>query len=241
MTAPQIYIWANRQVVLAQPGDQILHAGGLQYCIETVEELAVLEHDAMIRTSLDGVFMRTPSGEERIADPILHISDRLIQDGITENWFKEGAAFGNGVSCVVEKANFETKLVQHQTGRTLDDVLREEGYLDFSRLRLYSVHDRTEGWEVYERRWRSGTCPQYSHHTHLCWMVVKHELRGYGYRRIQELVEEGTKPKYPELYMVPQEPGKYLSTVRLGSKEPSKEAKELLKGIGGLKWLSKQR
>jgi len=231
MSPLHIYVWANGQVSLAQPGDRVLHAGGLEHCIENVEELAVLEHSAMVRAALDGVFIRTPTGEERISDPILHISDRLIQSGITDNWFTEGWSFGNGVSCAKSHAKYETKLVEHQTGRTLDGIIREQGYLDLSKLLLYSVHDRTEGWQVYERRWKSGTCPQFSHYVHQSCMVVKHELIGYGYRRIQGLIEEGAKPKYPETYIVPQEPGKYLSTVRLGTSEPSKEVRELLRGL----------
>ena len=54
-------------------------------------------------------------------------------------------------------------------------------------------------------------------------MVVKHALGGYGYQRIQELVEEGAELKHPEAYYTPEEPGKYYSTVRKGGSEPSKE------------------
>ena len=33
-----------------------LHAGGLQYCIETVEELGLLEHDNAVQYRKEGVF-----------------------------------------------------------------------------------------------------------------------------------------------------------------------------------------
>ena len=33
-----------------------LHAGGLQYCIETVEDLAILEHDPAVQYRQGGVF-----------------------------------------------------------------------------------------------------------------------------------------------------------------------------------------
>ena len=231
MIPPHLYIFTNNTLQLAQPGDRILHAGGLQRCIEEVEELAVLEHDAMLRCNLDGVFIRTLTGEERIADPVLHLSDRLLQSGITENWFTEGWAFGNGVTCHKTKAKYETKLVAHEVGCTLEQVIQQQGFLDFSMLKLYQVHDRTEGWEVYERRWRAGTCPLFTHFVHLTWLSAKHEIRGYGYQRILELIEEGAAPKYPEAYASPGEPGKFFSRVREVGKEPSKEVRELLKGL----------
>ena len=221
MDAPHIYIFAN--ILDGLPiGAQILHAGGLQYCIEQVEELAVLEHDALFSARLDGVYMMTPAGEERVGEAQLHLSDRIQQAGITDNWFSEGWAFGNGVTCHKTRAKFETKLVNHECGRTLEEIIRQQGFLDFSKLRLYEAHDRTEGWQAYERRWRSGTCPQFSHYVHLTWMVVKHELSGYGYSRIQALVEEKVAPKFPEAYVCSSEPGKYLSTIRTGGDTPKK-------------------
>lgn len=229
MDAPHVYVFTNRSILLAQPGGRFLNAGGLRRCIEQVEELAILEHSAMLRADLDGVFILTPLGEERIADPILHLSEYLIQEGITENWFSEGWAFGNGVSCHKTHAKFQTKLVDHVAGRTMEELVERDGFVDFARLKLYRVHDRTEGWEEYERRWRSGTCPQFSHYVHLTWLVAKHEIGGYGHKRILEIIEEGASPKHPEAYNSPGEPGKYFSTVRTSG--TSKEAKQLLRGV----------
>jgi len=230
MNAPYLYIFANRTLHLTPPGGRLLHAGGLQYCIETVEELAVLEHSAMVRVDLDGVFMRTPTGEERVADPVIHLSDRLTQGGITDNWFTEGWAFGNGVTNSKTEAQCETKLVEHKTGRTIKELIAAQGYLDLSKLTLYEVHDRTEGWQVYAKRWRGGACPQFNHQIHLTWMAVKHELGGYGYKRIQALVEEGAEPKYPEAYS--QEPGKHFSTVRAWKNEKAELNIGKLLGVG---------
>lgn len=215
MDAPHIYVFANRNIVLSQPGQGILHAGGFRRCIE-VEDLALLEHSATIRTSIDGVFLRTRWGEERVAEPVLHLSDRLIQEGITDTWFTAGWSFGNGVTCHRTQARFETKTVEHSSGLTQEEILDRQGYIDLSRLTEWRrVQDRTERWAAYERRWRAGSCPQYSHWVHLTWMVVQHELRGFGYSRILELTEELAEPHNPDSYAVPEEPGKYLSTIRV--------------------------
>ena len=47
------------------------------------------------------------------------------------------------------------------------------------------------------------------------------------------LIEEKAPPKHPEVYECPQEPGKYLSTVRKAGSEPSRsnEVKKLLEGL----------
>jgi len=233
MENPHVYVFADKAVKDAtEPGTPILHAGGLAFCFENVECLGILEKDRRIRVNLDGVFIGSIRGEERIADPVIHVSDRLIQDGITENWFTEGWALGNGVTAHRTHAKFDTKMVEHKMGRTLAELKLLQGYLDLSSHRLYEVHDRTEGWEVYERRWRAGTCPQCTHGVHLLWMVTKHELGGYGYKRIQEIVEEGAALKHPEAYDSPGEPGKYFSTTRAFNPQPSTALADLLTELG---------
>lgn len=210
---PEVYVFADRMLQQAtEPGTLILHAGGIQHCAETVEELVIIEHDSMVRVGLDGVYIKTLFGEERIAEPKLHISDRLIGAGITDNWFMEGWTFGNGVTSSKTQAQFDVKRVDHRMGLTYDEIMAQQGYIDMSPHLLFDVHDRTEGWKVYENRWKSGYCPQCTHTLPLVWMVTKGELGGYGYKRLQDIIEEGAPLKHPEAYS--QEPGKYFSTTR---------------------------
>lgn len=213
---PHVYVWANRNITLAGTGQRILHAGGLSKCIEQDEGLAVLEHGP-IRCGIDGVYLRTEVGEERIADLSLHLSERLLQSGITRRWFSRGWSFGNGVTCHKTHARYETKDVEYESRRTWDELLASGNIVDGSELRWERVHRKTEGWKLYEERWEPGTCPQFSHYVHLTWMVVQHELGGYGYNRIRDLAECNAEPNLGMgAYMGRNEPGKYLSTVRSG-------------------------
>ncbi len=212
-----------------------LHAGGLQYCIETVEGLAILNHDPALQQRKEGLFVVSGRGGEQISDAKIHLSDRVIQDGITDNWFLDNASFGNGVTCPKTTANYRTKIVNHECGRTLEEMLRTGGIVDLSRLRLQQVHDFTESWAQYEYRWRAGTCPQENHSVHLTVMLVQHELSASAYRRILDLVENGAEPLHPEAY-VSDEPGRYFSTFRqFDSVGRERERTNGLKLLAGLK------
>ncbi len=191
-----------------------LHAGGLQYLIETVEGLAILEHDPAVQYRKEGKFFVTDTGTEQVSDKLLHLSDMVIQTGITENWFDDNACFGNGVVVAKTTANYKTKIVNHSCGRTLEEIVKSDGVADFSQLRMVEAHDFTEGWAKYEARWRSNTCLQENHAVHLTIMSTKHELSPSSYERIRSIVEEGAEPKHPEAYVVIGEPGKYFSEIR---------------------------
>ena len=80
----------------AESGNKILHAGGLQYCIEDVEELAILEHSPTIQCRKEGVF--TGDGGEWIAAFQYHISQGCLANEITWDWFSMNFCFGNGVT-----------------------------------------------------------------------------------------------------------------------------------------------
>lgn len=199
---------------------RILHAGGLQHCIEKVEELAILEHDRSLQARKEGLFVLSPTGyAEQIADLVPHLSDRLIQDGITDNWLNDNTCLGNGVCCLKSSGDYLTKEVNHACGRTREEIFLSEGTLDYSRLRMHQVHDFTEGWGRYERRWRAGTCPQYSHLVHITTMLVKHELPAFAYRRILDLVENAAQPIHPEQYS--SEQGKHFSNIRRWNGKPA--------------------
>lgn len=189
-----------------------LNAGGLEYCIEEVEQLAMLEHDPAFQLRKEGLFILSPSGAaEQIADVRLNLSDRVNQDGITQDWFRDNACFGNGVGVSKTLAHYQTKIVNHHCGRTPGEIMQAGEVLDYANLRLKQVHDFNESWGQYERRWRSGTCPQENHILQLTSVVTKHELPSFAYRRLVSMIEDGEAPLHPELYISPEEPGRYRS------------------------------
>jgi hypothetical protein len=205
-----LYIFAGR------PRSR-LHAGGLQYCIETVENLAILEHDPVVQYRKEGVFV---DGSEEMLYPIEYrLSQRCLRDGITWDWFPENWCFGNGVTIHKTTANPEYKTVVHGTDLNLDEFLAQHGPTRLIDLELERVHVRHEGWQKYEARWLPGTCPQEGHAVHLTWLITTHNLPDFVYNRIRALVEEGATPEQAELYVQPDEPGKYLSTFRPFKKE----------------------
>jgi len=189
-----------------------LHAGGLQYCIETVEELAILEHDPVVQYRKEAVFA---DGSEEMLYPIEYrMSEMCIRGGITWDWFPGNWCFGNGVTMHKTTANPEYKTVVHGTDLDLNEFLAQHGTTRLADLELERMHVRHEGWENYEARWLPGTCPQEGHAVHLTWLVTTHNLPDFIYNRVQALVEEGAIPEQAELYSQPDEPGKYLSTFR---------------------------
>ena len=194
-----------------------LHAGGLQYCIETVENLASLEHDPAGQYRKGGGFA---SGSEEMLYPIeYHMSEMCLQDGITWDWFPENWDFGNGVTIHKTTASLDYKTAVHGTDLSLDDFLRQNGITKLSDIELENRHVRHEGWEKYEARWLPGSCPQESHCVHLTWLITTHILPVFIYDRIRNLIEDGAEPEQAELYEEPNEPGKYLSEFRSFKKE----------------------
>ena len=74
-----LYIFAGLPGKGSGPGKYI-HAGGLQYAIETVEELANLEHDPIVQYRRGGVFV---NGTAELLYPVEYrISDALLLAGI---------------------------------------------------------------------------------------------------------------------------------------------------------------
>ena len=196
-----------------------LHAGGLQHCIETVEELGELEHDSAVQYRKEGVF--AAGSDEELYPLEVVMSPMLERDGITWDWFSEGWAFGNGVTLHKTLASPEFKTVVHGTELNLEEFLAENGATKMAELELERMHIKHEGWEEYETRWLPGTCPQESHIVHLTWLITTHKLPEFAYERIRSLIEDGAKPKQAEIYIQPEEPGKYLSTPRIWNGEPA--------------------
>jgi hypothetical protein len=195
-----------------------LHAGGLQYCIETVEELGELEHDPAVQYRKKGVF--AAGTDEELYPLEVVLSPMLERDGITWDWFSENWSFGNGVTVHKTLAAPKFKTVVHGTELDLDEFLTKNGTTRLAELELERTHIKHEGWEQYEARWLPGTCPQEAHAVQLTWLVTTHKLPDFAYERIRALVEDGAEPEQADIYICPDEPGKYLSALR-----PFKEEK----------------
>ena len=172
-----------------------LHAGGLQYCVEEVEELAILDHDPVVQLRKEGVFLVTPNGEEEAGELHIVMSPVLLRDGITFDWFPEKWTFGNGVTISKTIANLEYETVVHGTYLTLDEFLAASGASRLGDIELERRHIQHEGWKEYEARWLPGTCPQENHQVCLTLLISTHAIPDHAYQRIRYLVENGAEPR----------------------------------------------
>ena len=153
-----------------------LNAGGLQYAIERVEEIALLHHGTAVQYTKDS--------------PDYHLSDLCLASGITWMWFRSGWEFGNGVTVHKTQASYETKVVVHGTEQSLEEFLGTGQSVKLADLQLTKIHNRTEGWAEYEARWEPGTCPQENHLVHLTWLITREPLPTAAYERIREMIED---------------------------------------------------
>lgn len=212
-----VYLMAGFPGKQLPPGSEVLHAGGLVHLIERVEKIGLLEHGP-IQARKEGLFVM-PSGSvygEEIGNLRIHMSDRLIEEGITDNWLNENTSLGNAVSCLKASADYETKMVNHECGRTQREIIQQDGLLDYSLLRMEEVQDFTEGWGKYDKRWKGSKCPYlFNHVVHMTTLLFDYELPGFAHRRILDVVEEAASPLHLESYQDANEPGKYLSTTRV--------------------------
>ena len=194
-----------------------LHAGGLQLAIEEVEGLGELDHDPAVQYRKEGVF--AAGSDEELYPLEVVMSPALERDGITWDWFPENWSFGNGVTVHKTSASPEFKTVVHGTELDLNEFLTEYGTTRLAELELERMHVRHEGWEKYEARWLPGTCPMESHVVHLTWLITTHNLPDFAYERIRSLIEDGATPEQADIYIQPDEPGRYLSVPRPFKKE----------------------
>lgn len=186
-----------------------LNAGGLSLAIERVEMLGELELDPAVQYRKEGVFA---AGTDEELYPIeVVMSPMLERDGITWDWFPEGWAFGNGVTMHSTTASPEYKTVVHGTELNLEEFLAKNGTTRLAELELERMHVKHEGWQQYEARWLPGTCPMEPHVVHLTWLITTHELPDFAYERIRALIEGGAEPEQAEIYICPDEPGRYMS------------------------------
>jgi hypothetical protein len=205
-----LYVFAGFPGKDAPSGSQHLHAGGLQYCIEDVEELGLLEHDPAVQYRKEGVF--AANTDEMLYPIEYRMSEMCLRDGITWDWFSENWGFGNGVTMHKTSASPDYKTVVHGTELNLDEFLTEYGTSRLAELELERIHVRHEGWKEYESRWLPGTCPQEKHAVHLTWLVTAYRLPEFAYERIKKLVEYGAEPE--RLGQYSSESGHHFSTIR---------------------------
>jgi hypothetical protein len=164
-----------------------LNAGGLQHCVEEIEELAILEHDPAVQYRKEGVF--APGEADELLYPVEgQISDLCLRDGITWDWFPENWSFGNGVTVHKTSASVEHKKVVHGTDLNLEEFLSRYRPSQLPDRELDNMLIRHEGWEKYEARWLPGTCPQKKHIVYLTWLVTTHRLPEFAYRRIEQII-----------------------------------------------------
>jgi hypothetical protein len=212
-----LYIFAGFPGKNGSPGDSGLNAGGLRYCVEDVEELAILESDPTIRLDKEGVIRVTEEGEEWLEDFEVVVSDLCLRDGITWDWFSEKWSFGNGVVVHKTLASPEYQTVVHGTSLSLDQFLALHGPTNLANLQLHRVHNRHEGWEKYETRWLPGTCPMDNHVVHLTWIIATHKLPVFAYERIHDLIENGAELKCLHRY----DTEKHFSQIRQYDGKPA--------------------
>ena len=170
-----------------------LHAGGLQYCIETVEELGELEHDPAVQYRKEGVF--AAGTDEELYPMEVVMSSTLERDGITWDWFTKGWEFGNGVVVHGTHASPLYKTVVSGTELDLNEFIAINGTSKISDLEFERIHIKNRGWLEYEDRWLPGTCPQEKHVVKITWIVTTHKLPDFAYARIRSLIEDGATPK----------------------------------------------
>jgi len=190
----------------------------LQYCVEAVEQLAILDHDPNIQYKKEGVF--TPGKEGEFLYPVeCRLSDVCLRSGITWDWFPDNWSFGNGVTIHKTLASPRYRTVVHGTELALDQFLALHGPTRLADLELHRLQNRHECWENYEARWLPGTCPKVNHVVHLTWLMTTHRLPQFAYQRIRQLIEDGAEPQNLHLYS--KEPGKHFSGIRRYDGKPA--------------------
>lgn len=175
--------------------------------------LGELEHDPAVQYRKEGVF--AAGTDEELYPLEVVMSPTLERDGITWDWFEKGWLFGNGVTVHKTSASPDYKTVVRGTELNLEEFLAENGTTKLAELELERMHVKHKGWQEYEARWLPGTCPQEPHVVHLTWLVTTHKLPDFAYERIRSLIEDGAEPEQAEIYICPDEPGRYLSTPRI--------------------------
>lgn len=179
---------------------QGLSAKGLQHCFEVVENLGELEHDPNIQYKRDGVYFGEELHREWTHEVEYRISDNVLEDGITWDWFWPTFKFGNGVSTYNEYAGPEYKTVVTGTDLSLEEYITKHGSIPISNLSLTQMQLKHEGWEKWEARWVEGKVPEDYVNIQLTWIVTTHKLPDFAYERFRSIIEDGAPLKEEDIY-----------------------------------------
>ena len=196
-----------------------LHAGGLQYAVEEVEELGILEHDPAVQYRKEGKFVGEGEYKEFDSDIEVRFSNTCLLSGIFWQWFPENWSFGNGATVHKTEAIPKFDKVMGDTNLSLDEFLEtygmQPGVRQVKRLR------RTASRVEYEARWLDGLCPVDPHVVHLTWLVTDYKLPEFAYERIRALIE---KDITIDRSLYSRQKGKHFSTPRIWRVEDGKGA-----------------
>lgn len=187
-----LYVFAGFPGKGRGPDQTILNAGGLSYLVNDVEELGIVEVNPRVQYRRGGVFTSNGEYGEWIRPVDYRLSEALLREGITWDWFPQHWAFGAGVTMHKTSANYPTRTVDWKTQKTLSELVDTGRLIDMSKIELLKVHNPTESWAKYERRWLPGTCPQESHLVHLTWITTLDKLPEFAYERLRKIVEDPT-------------------------------------------------
>lgn len=168
-----------------------LSAGGLQFCIEEVENLGLLVHDDTVGFRKDGVYRVSKTGAEWMAPYQAHMSDRLVEQGLTfDLWFRPDKDFSNGVFVTKTTAEVEYKTVIQGTNLSEDEYLERYGPTMMRTLVKERKMQRPYGRRKYEGRWLPGMCPTRTHNVRMTMLFFDYKLPDHICERIRRLVED---------------------------------------------------
>lgn len=197
-----------------------LSAGGIKFTIDVAEELGIVEQDPNIQCRKTGVYTAGKDGE-MLYPTEYRLSDQLLKDGITWDWFPDHFTFGNGVVVHRTAASITMKTVVDGTDLTLDEFLVQSGKTKLAELELERKQVKHDGWMLYEQRWLPGTCPQEDHLVFLTWVLTKYELPEFAYERLRSLIEGKAELKYPEMYSHEKETSHFTEIRKWNGFEPN--------------------
>jgi len=193
-----------------------LSARGIYKLIDEVEKLGIILNNDYTQFQKEGVYTPGPKGE--FLYPVKYrVSDRLIADGITWDWWPTDFSFGCGVKIFKTSASRDFKTVIHGTSFSEDEYLEMYGPTRMDNLVKERRHIRHEGWIAYENRFLAGKCPLRNHEVFITGVVTVDPLPEFAYKRLRDIIERDAKPKYLNRY----KSDRYFSPIRRYDGKPA--------------------
>jgi len=176
-----------------------LNATGIYKLIDEVEELGIVFNNEHAQFRKTGVYTPGPHGEYLY--PVRYrVSDRLIQDGITWDWWPEHFSFGGGITLFKLSASPEFETVIQGTNLTENEYLAMYGPTRMGDLVKERRHIRHNGWIEYENRYLAGKCPVRNHEVFITGVVTVDPLPEFAYERLRDIIERDSEPKHLHRY-----------------------------------------